>query len=107
MSKYRSRRTVVDGIQFDSAKEARRYSELLLLEKAGTIEKLELQPSIKLEIRGAPIIYRSGRQARYRADFRYRYDGQWILEDCKGVRTRDYKLKDAILLANGIRVVEI
>lgn len=43
MSKYNSKKTVVDGQKFDSKKEARRYQELLLLEKAGAIKNLSRQ----------------------------------------------------------------
>ena len=78
-----------------------------MLEKAGAIHSLELQPRIKLEVGGVKIVYRSGRQATYVADFRYIEHGRYVTEDTKGVRTRDYKLKDAILLAAGIRVVEL
>ena len=48
MSKYRNVKTEVDGILFASKKEARRYSELKLLERAGEIAHLELQPRIKI-----------------------------------------------------------
>jgi hypothetical protein len=108
-NKYGARRTTVDGIRFDSAKEAKRYSELLLLEKAGAISKLEIQPTIKLTIAGVPIVYRSGRHARYRADFRYIENGTMVVEDTKSPATKTpaYKLKDAILLAMGIQVVEL
>jgi hypothetical protein len=104
--KYRNVPTVVDGVRFASRKEARRYGELKLLERAGVISNLEVQPKIKLEVAGRRILYRSGRQATYRGDFRYLENGRYVVEDTKGMRTRDYKLKDAILLANGIYVVE-
>lgn len=107
-SKYRNKKTVVDGITFDSQKEAKRYGELKLLEKAGEISHLELQPVIKLEIAGHKIVFDSGRQARYKGDFRY-FDesaAHFRVEDTKGYRTRDYKLKKAILRAMGIDIVE-
>ena len=44
VSKYRNRKTLVDGIQFDSQKEANRYQELILMERAGLIRSIELQP---------------------------------------------------------------
>jgi hypothetical protein len=47
-SKYRSRRTTVDGITFHSAKEANRYVDLKLLERCGKIANLELQPFFEL-----------------------------------------------------------
>jgi hypothetical protein len=109
LNKYRNKKTVVDGITFASAKEAKRYGELRLLEYAGSIRDLEIQPTIKLEVGGIKIIYRGGRQAAYRADFRYKEKGKTVIEDVKSPATRTpaYKLKDAILLANGIRVVEV
>ena len=48
MSKYRNRKTTIDGIAFDSKAEARRYAELKLLERAGEIKDLELQPKYRL-----------------------------------------------------------
>lgn len=107
-SKYKNIRTQVNGHCFDSLKEANRYQELLLLEKAGEIKSLRLQPSIPLWAEGKPITYDSGRVAAYRADFEY-FDvsrGTWTLEDVKGARTQLYKLKKAILKNMGIEVVE-
>ena len=94
-SKYRNRKTVIDGITFDSKKEARRYSELKLLKKAGHIKNLELQPSFVL-VDG--YVNGTGKKIRpmiYKADFRY-YDVMGkceVVEDVKGVRTEVYKLK--------------
>jgi hypothetical protein len=51
-SKYRAKRCEVDGVTFHSQKEARRYSELKMMEKAGKIEQLELQPKFAIEING-------------------------------------------------------
>lgn len=107
MSKYRNQKTIVDGITFDSKREAGRYGELKLLERAGAIKNLELQPRIKLEVGDKKIKYASGRQVCYVADFRYIEDGKYVVEDSKGYRTATYKLKWAILNAMGIRVVEV
>lgn len=96
----------MDGITFASKREAKRYSELKLLEKAGVISHLELQPRIKIEIGGIPIKFDSGRQVYYVADFRYIEDGKYVVEDTKGFRTRDYKLKKALVTAMGIAIVE-
>ena len=94
MSKYKSIKTVVDGITFDSKREAKRYSELKLLERAGVIAKLELQVPFELipkhEIDGIKI-----RATKYVADFTY-YDHEkaiFVVEDCKGFRTQEYKNK--------------
>lgn len=87
----------VDGIVFASAAEARRYAELKVFERAGVIFGLELQPEYELQ----PAFAYGGRRERriaYRADFRYREDGQVVVEDVKGHRTVVYKLKRKLLL---------
>ena len=119
MSKYHNIPTIVDGIRFASKKEARRYQELKLLEKAGEITMLELQPKFTFpvynEFSSGPIKYSSGRKIIYVADFSYRElhktDGifsDWyedIIEDVKGVQTPVFKLKAALMLAvHGIKV---
>ena len=78
MNKYRNIRTEVDGIKFDSAKEARRYGELKLLQRAGEIIHLESQKRYALEVNGMKI-------AEYVADFVYVEvkSGKWIVEDVK------------------------
>ena len=96
--KYRAKVTVIDGIRFDSKKEARRYTELKLLERAGKIKELKLQPVFLLQ----EGFYRNGkavRQITYRADFEYLDEkGQRIVEDVKGVETQVYKLKKKLFL---------
>lgn len=85
--KYGNRKTVVDGIAFDSAKEARRYSQLKLLEKAGEIRGLKLQQRFPLKVFGKLI-------CTYVADFVYQEkDGSTVVEDAKGYRTREYITK--------------
>ena len=93
-SKYKAKKTSIDGIKFDSQKEANRYLNLLVLQRAGFIQDLhrqvrfELQPSYKKNGKTIRPIY-------YVADFVY-YDtfkGQKIVEDTKGYRTEIYKLK--------------
>jgi len=113
-NKYRAKRTEVDGITFDSAKEAKRYAELKLMERAGQISRLELQPVYKLVIDGRPVVMRSerypnGRQVKYVGDFAYFQDGKRIVEDVKGVRTPLYNLKKACVEAMypGVRIVEV
>ena len=87
-SKYRARKTEIDGIVFDSAKEARRYLDLKLLERCGEIKGLELQVRYEL-------LPKNGceRAVHYVADFRYEENGKLVVEDVKGVRTREYILK--------------
>lgn len=113
-NKYGATKTTIDGVTFASKKEANRYCELRLLQRAGEISNLELQPAFKLAIDGRPVLIRSrgypnGRQAKYVADFAY-WDGEKrVVEDAKGFRTDAYKLKKAIVEAMhpGLRIVEI
>nr|DAH84325.1 MAG TPA: Endonuclease [Caudoviricetes sp.] len=107
--KYQNTKVAVDGIVFDSIREASRYKELKLLSRAGRIKdlrmqvKYELQPSYKL----------NGKTARdicYIADFVY-YDvgkGREIVEDVKGYRTAVYKLKKKMFeYRYGKEIIEI
>jgi hypothetical protein len=87
----------VDGIVFHSKAESRRYRELKLLEKVGSVTDLELQPEFEL----LPSFTYHGKKERgvkYRADFRYRLHGKEIVEDVKGHRTEVYKIKRKMLL---------
>ena len=110
-SKYHSKKVVVDGITFDSEKEARRYGELMALRLAGEIRDLQLQKSFEL----IPVQRDSAgrvieRAVRYKADFYY-YDVRrrcFVVEDTKGVRTDDYIIKRKLMLwVHKIRVKEI
>lgn len=97
-----ARKTVVDGITFDSKHEAKRYGELKLLKAAGEICDLELQPQFKLGTDEDPVLMRSaryhkGRRVTYTADFQY-----WdlrrnlvITEDAKGLDTDASRLRRA------------
>ena len=90
---------------FASKREAKRYRELTLLQDAGEISELELQPKFELGPDEAPILYRSdrcpnGRRAAYFADFRYRdRDGSTVIEDVKGIDNPLSRLKRAIVEA--------
>jgi hypothetical protein len=99
MNKYHAKITHVDGIKFHSKGEANRYRELKLLERAKVISELELQPAFSLACGGTPIKYASGRQAKYIADFRYKENGETVVEDFKGADTDISKLKRAIVKA--------
>lgn len=97
--KYRNKKVMIDGRTFDSIREGKRYQELRLLEKAGEISHLECQPRFKLFCGTRPVLFDSGRQATYVADFAY-FDGERrVIEDAKGFRTPEYKLKRAIVHA--------
>lgn len=123
-SKYGNRKTVVDGIVFDSQKEAQRYRELLLLERAGKISYLDRQTKFTLipaQREPSTEMYKRGRnkgkekpgkllekECSYIADFAYIQDGAYIVEDTKGVRTEAYKIKRKLMLERyGIQIKEV
>lgn len=99
--KYNAKRTEVDGLKFDSKREANRWLELKLLERAKKIDHLDRQVSVPLIVEGKKI-------CTWRVDFYYRQDGQWVADDTKGFRTPEYKLKRKLFeaLHPGIKVVE-
>jgi hypothetical protein len=108
-SKYGNRKVTIDGITFDSVAEGKRWSELRQLENAGVISHLERQPRFNLKSGDRPVVYASGRQAFYKADFAY-FDGdKRVVEDVKGFSTPEYKLKRAIVEAMhpAVKIVEI
>jgi hypothetical protein len=92
-SKYGNRKTVVDGIAFDSRAEARRYEELRLLEQAGLISGLQLQPRYILLEGFRDATGKPERAITYTGDFQYREGGRTVVEDVKGKATDVYKLK--------------
>ena len=96
-NKYNAKKVRYDGITFDSEAEGLRYLVLKSLEKAGEISQLELQPKFKIIINNAPVKYSNGRIMTYKADFSYIENGQRITEDVKGFKTRDYKIKKALV----------
>ena len=107
-SKYHSRKTTVDGIEFDSQKEARRFRELCLLERAGKIT--ELQQQVKFELIPSQRIDGKvvERPCTYVADFVYMENGKKVVEDTKGFKTKDYIIKRKLMLhVHGIRIQEI
>ena len=95
-NKYGNKKTTVNGIEFASRKEAKRYSELLLLEKSDVIEKLERQPRFILQ-HGFKLNGKNIRAIEYVADFKYKKTGgNWVVEDVKGFKTSEYNLKKKI-----------
>ncbi|GHE88427.1 hypothetical protein GCM10016455_05700 [Aliiroseovarius zhejiangensis] len=108
-NKYGARRTTVDGITFDSDREARRYCELRVLAKAGKIRDLKLQVPIMLEGQCGPVKSRTGRQMRLTVDFSYvdADTGLRVFEDAKGKPTRDYEVRRGVAAAQGVEVVEV
>jgi hypothetical protein len=109
-SKYRNRKTTVDGVTYDSAKEARRGAELRLLERAGKIQDLCAQVKYTLipaQKRDGKVIERA---VTYIADFVYKENGETVVEDVKSPATRTpvYRLKKKLLLWEyGIQVREV
>ncbi len=87
--KYKNTKVEKDGHKFDSKKEAARYLELALLERAGVISDLELQPVYKISTGKAtdPFTGRKMAARKYTADFRYRENGKTIVEEIKSPGT--------------------
>jgi hypothetical protein len=106
IAKYRNQATVIDGHHFDSRKEAARYVELKLLQRAGLISDLRLQVSYELiPSQGGGL--RKERPVTYIADFVYVEKGKTIIEDVKGVRTKDYVIKRKMMKMLGLEITEI
>lgn len=91
-SKYNAKRTIVDGISFHSKAEAKRWSELKLLQKAGAISGLKRQAPFCLDVSCIHI-------CNYVADFTYFEDGQYVVEDVKGFATPEYEIKKKLMRA--------
>lgn len=116
-SKYNARKVVKDGITYDSVREYRRWCELQLLERAGKISGLKRQVEYSLipaqyEIQTNPVTGKKKRvcverACTYIADFVYKENGLTVVEDSKGMKTRDYIIKRKLMLyKHGIRIKE-
>lgn len=108
MNKYHNKKVCYNGNVFDSQKEAQRYSELFLLERAGVISDLQLQVPFELipsqRINGKVV----EKPVKYIADFCYTENGKMVVEDTKGMRTKEYIIKRKLMLfIHGIRVKEV
>ena len=117
-SKYHSKKIEVDGMTFDSRKEHRRWCELCQLERVGKITELQRQVKYTL----IPTQYEPStigkngavkrgkmieRECSYIADFVYTEKGNLVVEDVKGFKTADYKIKRKLMLhVHGIRIKE-
>ena len=102
-SKYGNRK--VNG--FDSKKEANRYAELALMQRAGLITNLKRQVRFVL----IPAQYKDGkcifRSCSYVADFVYEKDGETVIEDTKGFKTPEYIIKKKLMFqVHGILITE-
>lgn len=107
-SKYHAKKVTYNGITYDSKKEAKRHAELLLLERGGAISELKTQVKYELlpsqRIDGKVV----ERTVAYVADFVYKQDGKTVVEDTKGVKTKDYVIKRKLMLwVHGIRIREV
>lgn len=122
--KYGNKKVTVDGFTFDSKREATRYTELKLLQRAGKISGLELQKPFELipaQYEESKEVYTRGpkkgqpkrgkcleQSVVYKADFVYKENGKLVVEDAKGTKTRDYIIKRKLMLyVHGIRIREI
>jgi hypothetical protein len=112
-NKYHAQVCTVDGIRFDSRKEARRYEELMILVAAGEILWLELQPEFAVTVKelwrdpGALVVC-----GRFRADFRYveTRTGEVVIEDTKSgpTKTTAYRLRKRLVEAiHGVTIREV
>lgn len=106
--KYKNHRVKVDGITFDSQKEAARWCELKIMQKAGLISDLRRQerfvliPTQRIDDKVVE------RPLFYVADFTYTENGEKVVEDVKGFKTKEYVIKRKILLyLYGIRIKEV
>ena len=119
-SKYGNKKITIDGITFDSKKEANRWCELRLLERAGRIKNLERQKVFELIPTQREILpekdkygnHKLGkvieRPCKYVADFVYIENSKTVVEDTKGYRTSDYVMKRKLMLYRyGIKINEI
>lgn len=109
--KYGNRRIVTEDGTFDSVKEHRRWCELKLMEKAGEIVELQRQvPFVVIPKQKDELGIVVEREVKYIADFTYRTrkDYKLVVEDTKGMKTKEYILKRKLMLyRNGIRIQEV
>lgn len=108
-NKYGAKRISLSGKKHDSLAESRRYSELSRLARLGVISDLKRQVPFEL----IPAQYSEDgklleRAVTYKADFTYYKDGKLVVEDVKGVKTKDYIIKRKLMLyVHKIKLVEI
>ncbi|HWQ64827.1 MAG TPA: DUF1064 domain-containing protein [Methanospirillum sp.] len=103
-SKYHNIKTIVDDITFDSKKEARRYLDLKLLQRAGEVVSYFRQPEfVIINKHRNPWTGKMERENKYRGDFAVKYKGMnhWVIEDVKGgdaTKTKDFLLKRKLFI---------
>lgn len=123
-NKYYAKSCIINGMSFDSKKEAKRYQELMLLEKSGFISNLQRQVKYVLIPPQYKTFKRYGnkgkllkdgkqlleRECSYVADFVYELDGKTIVEDAKSkaTKTKEYIIKRKLMLyIHGIAIKEV
>lgn len=116
-NKYNARKIKVGDEVFDSRRELHRWEELCLMEKAGMIKNLQRQVKFILIPSQRDTVWKSGkpkpgrvveRECAYIADFVYEENGETIVEDTKGFKTKDYVIKRKLMLyVHHIRVREV
>lgn len=108
--KYHNTKVKVDGITFDSKREAARWQELKLLEKAGKIRGVRRQVRYRLIPQQKMSDGRHERPVDYVADFVYVDcgDGATVVEDAKGMKTKDYIIKRKLMkYVHGVEIREV
>ncbi|HDR8927866.1 DUF1064 domain-containing protein [Burkholderia vietnamiensis] len=104
--KYRNQQCEHDGLKFDSRRERDRWIELSRQLAVGEISELERQ--VVFVIAEAVVIDGRKKPAlRYVADFVYERDGKTVIEDVKGMVTREYRIKRHLMAVRGLQIVEI
>lgn len=106
-NKYGAKKTQVGDVNFDSKREANRWMELQLLQRAGEISDLQRQVKVELIGQYRPLFTRTGRKMKLTFDFAYIENGIQVFEDAKGMPTRDYEVRVAVARAMGFEVREV
>ena len=128
-NKYNNRKIEINGIRFDSRKEAKRYVQLMHAMRVGAIRDLRLQVDFTIQEAYTDCQGKRIRAIRYRADFTYQLTGDFpasisaedrelwrryiesgketVVEDVKGVKTQAYKLKEKLMAQKGISIREL
>lgn len=123
-NKYNAKKVTIDGITFDSKHEAQRWAELRRMQQSKLITELRRQVKytlIPVQRGPSPGIYKKGehkgqpkpgkvieQECAYIADFVYFNGSEMIVEDTKGIKTKDYIIKRKLMLyVHGIRVREV
>lgn len=128
-SKYHNRKIEINGIRFDSRKEAQRYVQLMHAMRVGAIRDLRLQVDFTIQEAYTDCQGNRIRAIRYRADFAYNLTGllpfgisaedrdvwsryimsgtETVIEDVKGVKTQTYKLKEKLMAKKGVSIREV